>query len=605
MNVIKFRWQCITFLMVSFVCILTVLQFLKRGECPGPAIMSADIMKATFRTPALSLQVLEHQESSEHPESPEHPEKPWHPRAVPPINIPKVPVLSMEVPHQFLTSSTTPRSLFDMDHLGDNKILDPALAPNTVFYVWCGKRWFEFHHYISVLSVMKFIRPDNLIFFYDLEPVLDSWIYNTWFTELKEEFPFIRMRQLLSEENGCSGHKEPNDDFIDKRLKFSGGIYVNEYTIFTNFPIHKRYMTSYEGVSHDQRKSFELRQRGETRSQELVGDHQGYGKVTCVKLADYISKAYYNNSLCLTTGEVFYPKDIWNLNNRFGRLVRTIFYNNPEIPVPHHSEDNLIPNIAHMVWLGGGQMDFLMYLSVLSLIYVAEVDMVYIHGDGPPTGHYWDNIKKHKKLKLIFRDTPKTIYGNRVNVVSHVTDIWRVDFMIKYGGIYVDTDTIWTKKLDTHIRSYDAVGAYDWTYWNHPFPDTINFGVAIGKKGAPFWHRFQKSMDWFIDKDWSWNGLRQPYRIKERHPELVLIDPHLQVICYKFLCHPTWHPEYQNESIHHLNSNSIQDWKREAYAFHFTLPTPKEYHDLKALKSHNTMFSEIGMNVINKAGILT
>ena len=36
-------------------------------------------------------------------------------------------------------------------------------------------------------------------------------------------------------------------------------------------------------------------------------------------------------------------------------------------------------------------------------------------------------------------------------------------------------------------------------------------------------------MKWFIDNDWSWNGLRQPYRIKERHPDLVLIEPHLQV----------------------------------------------------------------------------
>ena len=44
------------------------------------------------------------------------------------------------------------------------------------------------------------------------------------------------------------------------------------------------------------------------------------------------------------------------------------------------------------------------------------------------------------------------MFGTRVNVVSHVTDVWRVDFMIKYGGIYVDTDAAFVQKLDHEIR---------------------------------------------------------------------------------------------------------------------------------------------------------
>ena len=83
------------------------------------------------------------------------------------------------------------------------------------------------------------------------------------------------------------------------------------------------------------------------------------------------------------------------------------------------------------------------------------------------------------------------MYGQAVNILSHMTDVWRVDFMIKYGGIYVDTDVVFVRPLERDIRGYDAVGSYDWTYWNHPFPDTINFGVALGKRNAPFWHKFQ------------------------------------------------------------------------------------------------------------------
>ena len=218
-------------------------------------------------------------------------------------------------------------------------------------------------------------------------------------------------------------------------------------------------------------------------------------------------------------------------------------------------------------------------------------------------GPLWSRLQNETKIHVIHRETPQTVYGTPVHVISHVTDVWRVDFMIKYGGIYVDTDTIWTKKLDDTIRSYDAVGAYDWTYWNHPFPDTINFGVAIGKKDAPYWHEFQKSMRWFVDKDWSWNGLRQPYKVKEHNPELLLIDPRLQVICFKYLCHPTWHPQYHNESVHHENSNSITNWREQAYSFHFTLPTPPEYRRESALRKASGMRAEIGQNVLKKAGL--
>ena len=83
------------------------------------------------------------------------------------------------------------------------------------------------------------------------------------------------------------------------------------------------------------------------------------------------------------------------------------------------------------------------------------------------------------------------MYGQTVNDVKHMTDVWRVDFMIKYGGIYVDTDAVFVRPLDRDIRGYDAVGSYDWPYWNHPFPDIINFGVALGKRNASFWHKFQ------------------------------------------------------------------------------------------------------------------
>lgn len=78
--------------------------------------------------------------------------------------------------------------------------------------------------------------------------------------------------------------------------------------------------------------------------------------------------------------------------------------------------------------------------------------MVYIHGDLPPSGHYWSRVRNHPKVRHVYRENPKSIYGNDVNVLSHMTDVWRVDFMLKYGGIYVDTDTAFVRPLTRELR---------------------------------------------------------------------------------------------------------------------------------------------------------
>ncbi|KAK2147431.1 hypothetical protein LSH36_553g00005 [Paralvinella palmiformis] len=374
------------------------------------------------------------------------------------------------------------------ERLAVSDLLRPEYAPNNVFYVWCGRRWFEFHHYLSVMSTIREFRPDNIIFFYDEQPVLDSWMYNTWFDELRADYPFFRLWQLndADRKEACSDQSATvNQKFINGLLTYRGGIYVHESTILSRIPVWFRNHSLIDAIDRDTGRGFMLSQRGIPGRNVPVDDilrAKEYHtlSVRCSTVTEYV-KAY-RKPMCVSVSEPFFPKDIWELDNSFGRLVRRVFYTNPDIRRPNKSYDQLIPNIAHIVWLGGGKMDFLFYLCVLSLVYVAEVDKVYIHGDAPPAGPYWDRIKSNEKVSLIYRDSPGMIYGTKVDIISHVTDVWRVDFMVRYGGIYVDTDTVFVKPLDREIRAYDAVGSYDWTYWNPPFPDTINFGVAIGKR---------------------------------------------------------------------------------------------------------------------------
>jgi len=131
-------------------------------------------------------------------------------------------------------------SYFVYDSLPHQHLLNSSFAPNVVYYVWCGRRWFEFKHYLSVMSVVRLLRPDNIVFCYDSEPVVDSWTYNTWYSEIADIYPFFTRHRLLDDEPGCARNSTPNMTFVRNLLTSTGGMYVNEHTILSRYSLDLR-----------------------------------------------------------------------------------------------------------------------------------------------------------------------------------------------------------------------------------------------------------------------------------------------------------------------------------------------------------------------------
>ena len=254
--------------------------------------------------------------------------------------------------------------------------------------MWCGgpQRFFEFAHYLSVLSVVRHIQPSLIHFLYDSEPVLDKWMYNTWFKELSESMPIFRKRKLGADEPGClRGSTGVNWSFVEALLTQRCGVYVSESTLVVDFPVSHRQQSVVRAVNSDGSTALLMTKRG-------FPVHSGS---TTPASGCLFSRASTDNSsyalrermcsACWLT-KALHPKDIWELDDPFGRYTRTLFYGTPDIQRAVPSYDDLVPNVAHLIWVGGGEMDFLFYLCVNSLVFVAKVDMIYIHGDAPPSG---------------------------------------------------------------------------------------------------------------------------------------------------------------------------------------------------------------------------
>ena len=150
----------------------------------------------------------------------------------------------------------------DMEESGNVLQHNYKLLPNTVHYVWCGECWFEFHHYLSIKSVLREVKPDLIIFHYNVLPTLDEWIYNTWFDELKKEFPFIYTKPAGFLEKICLDRKKANPEFINKQLRKHGGMYVHEQTMFLQFPIEIREYDFIKGTDYKTGYGFLLAKKG-------------------------------------------------------------------------------------------------------------------------------------------------------------------------------------------------------------------------------------------------------------------------------------------------------------------------------------------------------
>ena len=146
--------------------------------------------------------------------------------------------------------------------------------------------------------------------------------------------------------------------------------------------------------------------------------------------------------------------------------------------------------------------------------------------------------------------------------------------MYRYGGLYVDTDVLFYRPLSKDIRSYDAVISKDLLPVS-PFPSVYQNVVLFVKPGASFWKTCMESMKIYLDEDWLWNSVYQPYEIKERCPILLHVDPRLNTRCHKKECCPSFVADRIDwDAAHksHLITGSMNNWPNDSYSIQYTYP---------------------------------
>ena len=126
----------------------------------------------------------------------------------------------------------------------DTSLLEPQdsnVVPSLVHYVWFGEYApFEFHHFLSVKSVDRFIKPEHIVFHCNNEPT------GQWWKLVKKSIKSLQIRkrsppsEIFGNEIILAEHK--SDVARIEILMGNGGIYVDtDVIVLKSFDPLRRY----------------------------------------------------------------------------------------------------------------------------------------------------------------------------------------------------------------------------------------------------------------------------------------------------------------------------------------------------------------------------
>lgn len=147
-----------------------------------------------------------------------------------------------------------------------------------------------------------------------------------------------------------------------------------------------------------------------------------------------------------------------------------------------------VPNVVHYVWFEKRNLSFFEFVSFMSTIRFVRPCVILIHGDSLPEGKFWDYILSiFPNIVHVERKVPNFLFGKSVKYKEHIVDAWRIKSLIKFGGIYMSTDTFLVKSID-QLRRFSC------TISKHPESKAISPAIVMAERNVTF---LQDMLQWF------------------------------------------------------------------------------------------------------------
>ena len=228
----------------------------------------------------------------------------------------------------------------------------------------------------------------------------------------------------------------------------------------------------------------------------------------------------------------------------------------------------MIPNHLHYVHLsrGGREWKLHHHLSVKSAYVRSGVEKIYMWVDEEPKGKWWEQTKNLVELKKI--EPPTEIFGLPITQQAHKSDVIRLQVLLEYGGIYVDTDTIFVKSFKPLLDNKFVLGQQ-----NVKGSEGLCPAVILSEKNSVFGQSWLMGFkDYFRggppgSPTWCTHSVQYPFVLSKQIPNEITIMNH------EAFFWPLYHQP-------HIEMMFEQDHKfPNAYSHHLWESSGKQYLD--------------------------
>ena len=236
----------------------------------------------------------------------------------------------------------------------------------------------------------------------------------------------------------------------------------------------------------------------------------------------------------------------------------------------------VVPKRVHYVWFHSRRkchFKFFQFMSVVSAYRYIMPNEIWIWYDNLPCGDWWEETKARVPVLILQHLAPPvSVYGNPIMRIEHKTDVARLEILLKYGGIYLDSDMV-------ALRSWEPLLYYSTTLGIQTQRDLGN-AVIISMKNATFINLWMSSYQHFKGKEFGFNSCIVPLVLAKRYPKLIHLEANT-------LYRPNSH---MTEWIY--GKGKLWDWSG-SYGMHLYYRLYKKDHTLEDMKTLNTTIGQL------------
>jgi hypothetical protein len=186
----------------------------------------------------------------------------------------------------------------------------------------------------------------------------------------------------------------------------------------------------------------------------------------------------------------------------------------------------MIPKLLHLCFgfapdFGGKPWSLVHYACLRSALERIRPDRALLYHEFEPAGPWWDLTRP--LLDIVNVSAPRSAFGNPLVHPAHRADVFRLETLLRHGGIYLDCDVFVHRAFDDLLHHATVLGREGCRGLG------LSNAVILAQPEAPFLRRWLDEYTTFRssghDRHWAEHSVARPLTLSQACPSEVTILP--------------------------------------------------------------------------------